>query len=528
MMEDLPEVDVLMGHYLADVRLDELEEKATLPLVQTEYAHSLGLGFGEFERKWARILRTPGFAGGSIWNWMDGAAVTPSPKDPWLKGVMLDSLHYLDSYGYVRPEGAPERFKEANDGIVYAEGTPQEDYWLVRKLYSPVQIVEDSLDLSLRLTVRNMYDFRSLSGYRLDWSLKNLRRSVACGSVALSASSKEDELVEIPAGSIGAVPYSDLMLSVSVADESGESVYSRTLPVDMGEKPYRETVLTAAGGSEISVDVTPKGNLVIVDGRSGKTLMDSPLYLRVGRRFSQVLESRTRTDMFCWEPYVLKPEVRSRRVRRTQEGRETRLVCRWNRINGEGHVSGPVTVLVRDNGAVSIDYSLTASDDAAGKLTECGLTLMAGSGFDVFNWLGLGLYSSVPGKSRHNERGVWSLHRDDYRFPGNRSGVELSLLSSAGGDGIVVRDEKGDICVDVMDGRMVISQNAHVSGYGSKFTDPSGMLSPRDMKGLEGGFVLLARGADSLKETVAGIFFEEGGGLPCTVPVIPFLAGYAW
>lgn len=161
----LPDVNVLMGHYLNDKQLDYVQAHATLPFIQTEYSHSLGLGFGDFEKKWERILKTKGFAGGSIWCWMDGAAITSRPQTKVLKGLVLDSLHYLDSYGYIKKQGEPERGKEANDGIIYAEGTPQEDYWLVRKLYSPVQIDEDTLSFPLRLTVRNGYSFRSLEGF---------------------------------------------------------------------------------------------------------------------------------------------------------------------------------------------------------------------------------------------------------------------------------------------------------------------------------------------------------------------------
>lgn len=50
-----PDINVLMGHYLNEKQLDIVAQKATLPFLQTEYAHSLGLGFGEFEQKWERI-----------------------------------------------------------------------------------------------------------------------------------------------------------------------------------------------------------------------------------------------------------------------------------------------------------------------------------------------------------------------------------------------------------------------------------------------------------------------------------------
>lgn len=521
-----PDVNVLMGHYLNEKQLDLVAQRAALPFLQTEYAHSLGLGFGEFEQKWERIINTPGFAGGSIWCWMDGAAITKGPKYSWLKGIVLDSLHYLDSYGYIKPQGAPERHKEANDGIIYAEGTPQEDYWLVRKLYSPVQIMEDTLRFPLRLTIRNGYDFRTLKGYSLHWSLQNLNKQVDSGSISLGTASKAKERLEIAANLPETILYNDIMLCVSVTDEKGTSIYERTLPVDLGQRGYKEVMLSATPDKQMAVTVTGGGDLVIKDRKKGDVLLQSPLYLRVGREFSQVLESRTSSNRFCWEPYILRPEIKSCKARHTAEGRETRLNCRWNRVDSIGqYIDGEVAVLVYKNGGISIDYTLTASPEARGKLTECGLTLMMEPQFNTFHWLGQGIYSSVPGKAKHNERGIWSLHKDDYRFSGNRGKVELALLSSSDGTGIVVWDGQGNIGVDRMNGNILLSQNVHVAGYGSKFIDPYQMLPLQDLQGKKGRILLLPRSKDALRESVNEIFYKDGI-LPLSVPLRPFLKGY--
>ncbi len=37
-------------------------------------------------------------------------------------------------------EGKSEIWKEAADGIVYGDGYPQEDYFQVRKVYSPIVV----------------------------------------------------------------------------------------------------------------------------------------------------------------------------------------------------------------------------------------------------------------------------------------------------------------------------------------------------------------------------------------------------
>ena len=146
---------------------------------------------------------------------------------------------------------------------------------------------------------------------------------------------------------------------------------------------------------------------------------------------------------------------------------------------------------------------------------------------NTFHWLGQGIYSSVPGKTKHNERGIWSLHKDDYRFSGNRSHVELSLLSSSDETGIIVWDELGNIGVDKMHGNIILSQNVHVAGYGSKFINPCQMLPLQDLHGQKGRILLLPRSKNDLQHSAAKIFYKDGT-LPLRVPDRPFLKGYSW
>ena len=98
--------------------------------------------------------------GGSIWCWSDQTIMTlgDTQKNHILKSVWADSLRFIDSYGRSEvPEGKSEIWKEAADGIVYGDGYPQEDYFQVRKVYSP--IVVKTKKLNGKLGVAN--DFTS-------------------------------------------------------------------------------------------------------------------------------------------------------------------------------------------------------------------------------------------------------------------------------------------------------------------------------------------------------------------------------
>lgn len=101
--------------------------------------------------------------------------------------------------------------------------------------------MEDTLQYPLQLTIQNNYDFRTLKGYSLHWSLQNLNRQVASGSISLEALPKAKERFEIPSILPQNILYNDVMLCVSVIDEKGTSIYERALPVNLGKKSINKS-----------------------------------------------------------------------------------------------------------------------------------------------------------------------------------------------------------------------------------------------------------------------------------------------
>lgn len=131
----IPEVDLYSGHYLKMHELDVLLPKLDKPLLMTEYSHSNGEGFGNFEKTFARMLKEEKMVGGSIWCFHDQCLETdgadaedqrmsarhvPAPY----QGIWLDEKRFYDSHGML-----------GSDGIVYGTLHPKEAYYLVKKLY---------------------------------------------------------------------------------------------------------------------------------------------------------------------------------------------------------------------------------------------------------------------------------------------------------------------------------------------------------------------------------------------------------
>jgi beta-galactosidase len=145
------------------------------------------------------------------------------------------------------------------------------------------------------------------------------------------------------------------------------------------------------------------------------------------------------------------------------------------------------------SGAIAVSYDY-APVDAAGMLSEAGLSLVAAPGAGEFRWIGQGPYAGYPGKDRLNEFGLYHLNRDDLRFRGNRRGTEVALLSAPDGAGFAMSMAPGDVAVERQDDLTILSHNAVIGGLGNKGTAAEVTVRLDRTPHIAGSFTLLPLG----------------------------------
>jgi len=543
-------VDIYMAHYLAVDKLNEAVKETDKPIILTEYAHSHGLSFDEFENQYANILAHPEIVGGSIWCWADQAVLTYGRNvlDKQLdghykratgsaqQGVWIDPIRYMDSNDY-----------SGTDGVVYADGYPQEDYFVVRKVYSPITISANNIKGEpgkinvFTVNVENRFDLTSLHGYNLNWQIRNIHHTLGKGNIWLKADARTSENVVIHAELPENILYNDLMLCIEVSDVSGKNIYEKNLPISLigHEKDYlsvihslpskrtyktklrKGNVQVTVGQTVYSVD--NKGILRITD-KAGENIFNSPLLLRVGRLVTTNLQHLGRREPFYWNPYLLSPTVEQFDMLKQKDGVQVTLQCRWNRIEKpEEFISGIVIMNIYQNGVIQFDYELQPSENATGKLLECGLTLQLDPSFDVFRWIGAGPFSYTPSKTAHSERNYWALHRNDIRFIGNKGLVDIGVATD-GTRGLGCWSDNGNIGVENVDGRIHLTQNAIVTGYGSKFTQPKGILPIKEVTQIHGSFIVFV---DQPTESIP-LMEQLFKPYYTIVPEQPYFKSYGW
>ena len=240
-------------------------------------------------------------------------------------------------------------------------------------------------------------------------------------------------------------------------------------------------------------------------------LPQSPPFLRVGRKrgLVQAIHAMNGKKPYLHDPYLVEPEVLSEAGDETNKTYRLRWVIDGDK---EKFIEGEVVVLdirharfdTRSGlspvecrvSTVSYDLRPSAKCASDARFAELGLALFAEG--DRVDWVGNGPLTSVPGKSKMNVLGKWTMHKDDYRFAGNRSNVKWASVGSNGSvaQPLVVESGTGNISFENVDGRICITENLAVAGYGGKASGPGSLKSPKEIN-MKGSFTIYAAKLDA-------------------------------
>ena len=161
-------------HYPTTGQIGGFYQHLDRPVIFTEYCHSLGVSFEDHDRQWEIIERTPGIAGGSVWEWVDQGMPFKAP--------MKDRYGYEERV-FTSHDGGFEMFgNKGTDGLLYADRTPLPNYYELQHNYARA-FVKDVKDGTLEIV--NRYDFLNLKdNVTFHWTLTNDRDTVLRGALS--------------------------------------------------------------------------------------------------------------------------------------------------------------------------------------------------------------------------------------------------------------------------------------------------------------------------------------------------------
>lgn|GEM_PF-21804 len=422
-----------MADYARDPRYLE-------PMIQCEYAHSMGNSLGNFEDYWKVIRAHRKLQGGFVWDWVDQGvrARDAQGREYWASGFDLN----------------PERGDNSivGDGVVGPDREPQPEYYELQKVYSPVVFEGDPR--SGRLSVVNRYDFSDLSGFDFDWELARDGVPVAGGKL---------ENVNAPAGATR--PFSFRL--PAVAAQGGELVLTLRAKAKQGAVPgvapgqvlgwTQFVVAKAAPAAPIGKLAAPvRGNGVVtlaaanakldIDTSTGLVSYSANGQLLLKGGMPNFWRGLTDNDEGTgveqgnkiWQQFT-----EQRQVRTFDVGRD---YVKVQYVFGAGAVEWETTYRMGADGKVQVDAAFTPLRDDLPDPLRVGLRFNHSAALDTVAWYGRGPQESYADRLTGAALGRYSgkvaeQYHHDYMRPqesGNKTDVRWLSLTDAGGAGIHV------------------------------------------------------------------------------------------
>ncbi|WP_423126697.1 glycoside hydrolase family 2 TIM barrel-domain containing protein [Gaoshiqia sp. Z1-71] len=542
--QNIPDyMDVYAPHYRDAEWVKSFAKETNRPVIMTEYAHALGLAFGNMASIWKEMFRNEAFAGGAVWHFHDQGilrkAEKPVDTSQLAYDVWIDSLNYYNT----TLDGA--------DGIVYADRTPQTDYWQVRKVYSPVQVIEKEINVvqgkqEVNVTVYNQYDFTNLNTLSGTWELFRNREVIQQGGLKINCAPHDTVRVSIPC-TIAENPENAVwLLRLRFSDPDRIPVFEHTIRLSTENqmeaifKAIREGLpvkhVKISGEDNETILKTKDFICTIHDGtmpvslvsRKRKAeLLNSEIYVRTGR-IPQMADVTVRdrffpeTGDYYWEPHLLKSSRTA--VSETKNTTDEYQVLanktfrRGENFPGQKIEAGFLYTL-KNNGILELNYNLSP-ENCTGFFLEAGVSLILPATTDQFLWLGDGPYVSYPEKNELNDFGIHQIHKEDLNFKGNRTNVEIAVLTDRKGNGLALLGDQKNISVELRNNQVVVSHNSIVSGVGNKKNMPTPVFPANDISSISGKLEIIPLVEGRWPEKLKEIFGAE------IKPVIPFKPFY--
>ena len=418
---DFPKVaDIYAPHYPSTSQMADFYQRADRPVIFTEYCHTLGISLEDHDRQWDIIERTPGIAGGSVWEWVDQGMPFRGKKEDG-RGKM---------YGYeervfTSDDGGFEMYgNKGTDGLLYADRTPLPNYYELQHNYARAFVTIDSLSPNThhpspnthhptpntQIQCHNRYDFLNLKDHvTFHWTLTNNRDTVMRG-----AFSPECE------------PHS-------------AATYTLNLPRQSGLSLLQFDIEDAQGHTFLHQSFVLNKPQTAWTGHGSGAVMAKETTIRTGRKptMAERLTQKGRLP----EKYLL-----------PLENSQVKADIQSSAIEGGEEIS----------------FTLTP-DTADVFRSELGLAYLLDPSIDRVQWIGYGPFASYPGRHQANRYGFWAKHMDDLYFEGNHSGIDAAFLSDKDGNGILITGDSLSLNFEQTDRGIVVTVNAAVSGQGPKF-----------------------------------------------------------
>ena len=485
---------VYAPHYPTTGQIAGFYQHLDRPVVFTEYCHTLGTSFEDHDRQWEIIERTPGIAGGAVWEWADQGMPIMAGEKPATSDAPSDyGYEERVLYAAVPQQHTPtpalahrqpdidgfEMFgNKGTDGLLYADRTPLPNYFELQHNYAQAAATDSIITTdspTLTLHIRNRFDFLDLQGnVSFRWTYTEDRDTLAQGTFSPSCQphANTTHTLQLPNA-----PQAEriCLLSLEVSDRNGRIFNRQSIPVNP-----RDITQRLLAGLTIATD-------------DPMSLVQDGLLVRAGRK-ATLAETLKVADK-----------------------RLPRYLLRLPTNNNHPTTITPEISTTKEGNATHIAFTLTA-DTTDTFLSELGVAMLLDKRIDRVQWIGNGVMPTYPGRFRAGRYSFWALSKGDLYFEGNRRDVDAAWLSDADGNGILMVCRKANVSFEQTDRGIVLTCNAAVAGLGPKFARTAFPVVAKQVGTVSGDFYLYRTSAGQLPQLLRELFVNPATVQPAFRP----------
>ena len=450
---------VYAPHYPTTGQMAGFYQTLDRPVVFTEYCHTLGTSFEDHDRQWEIIERTPGIAGGAVWEWADQGM--PFEVKPLGTGEPFHQYGFEERVFTYEEAGIEMQGNKGTDGLVYADRTPLPNYYELQHNYARACVTDSAVMCLVGndgqpyvwLNVRNRFDFINLKdNVTFHWAITCDRDTLGCGAFTPDCPPRQMATHRLTLPLRAMQPRLQL-LHITVKDGEGHAFLRQTVRMDTGRNDILGQLDEAVG--------TPTEDplAMLTDG----------FMVRAGRKASLSEALKVKDERL--EHYLIK--------------------LNNNRGQADGKLSVEADVRGRREGNM-MRFAFTLKPTASERvfLSEFGLAMLLDRRIDRIQWVGQGPFATYPGRRQANRYGIWAKQAGDLYFEGNRMGVDALWCSDEEGNGLLFAGDGSNLSVEQTDRGIVVTVNTKVSGVGPKFARTAFPVWANDIEKTEGSFWL--------------------------------------
>jgi beta-galactosidase len=375
---------------------------------------------------WGKVWNAPTILGSFIWEWQNqGIANTNNNPAP-----------------HAGPWGVDNLFQENDKGIVTAYRVPKPEWWIVKQVYSPVQVGLGALSASggfFSLPVTNRYSFTELNELKCRWAVFQgdsvLQRGVERIDCAPSASVAPR--FPAPAGA------TKLRLEFDRAD--GAAVVAFNIPVAGAPVPQPPPALTAgdpltSGEDAGTLRVANQLQEIVFDKQTGgiRSWRVRGREVVIGGPILNLGEAKASDEKAFYRAHN-PPVARGATLTATSAADGTVRVSAAAEVlpDSGGTALGTLTLtyVLKPDAEMTLHWKLDWRAGAT-NLWEAGVKLTLPADMTTMRWLRDAYFTDYP--PGHLGEASGACQADDVRFRASKRGLRWLTLTDRSGAGLAL------------------------------------------------------------------------------------------